>query len=127
MSRTKQHQITIRGVKWKYVVLPDPLYFEKTGEDSDALTYQHRMTFKQTGLTWGTCRHEIRHAYVRTLCVDSAELNADHMEEICAELDDHWGLKMMRDSAKIYLTLMKECGMVVKDELAKHVAKWRIK
>lgn len=132
MSRIKQRQITVKGTRWKYTVLPEQLFLETLGENAGITNPNDKtMTFNQQGLTWGICRHELLHAYLFSAPIGSAELTGDQVEEVCAELLDTDGLQIFKQASKMYLTLLCDSGMLKdKDtdvQLAKQVSKWRIK
>lgn len=103
------NSISIKGIKWTYEAFPLKKYKSMHGTDSVALTIKgkHEMHFIQGKCDLATIRHEVYHAFVSSCCVDSAELDADAVEEIGAEIVGHHLQDMDRISNIIYKRLNK--------------------
>lgn len=102
-------QITIKGTKWSYRLLPPNVYEKKHGDDSLAITdtKTHCIDFRSDRVEIGLVRHELLHVVVNSLCVGSADLSAHQMEEVAAEiLQYHWE-DLDAWSSRIYSSLKK--------------------
>lgn len=86
--KNKTFTITIKGQKWKYRLLPDDVYVNKYGSDSEAITLGsfHLVVFNVSHLSLVGVRHELVHMYSDSLYLQSANISQDDMEEIYAEL-----------------------------------------
>lgn len=73
---------------WRLIVLKKTRYKKKHGEDSIAITDVHKRTISAgpSGKDYETIVHELVHAYLSELCTHSAEIDADALEEIFAEV-----------------------------------------
>lgn len=72
---------------WKFSILSDEAYTRKHGKDSIAVTSIDicEVDFKKSELGLKVIKHELLHAHVKYMYLDSAKINQDSMEEIFAE------------------------------------------
>ena len=101
--------VEIKGVKWRYQVLPDSTYEEHVGDDSDGVTRSSNRTvfFSASKLTPALVRHELMHMIFASLCIHSASLSGEQAEEVAAEIVElHWK-DMSKWSKEMHLN-MKE-------------------
>lgn len=81
-------EFAILGKPWTIRLLKKKKYKNKYGSDSVAITYvnKRRIDLGPEGRDLETIIHELVHSYLAELCTHSAELDADALEEIFAEL-----------------------------------------
>lgn len=86
----------IKGHEWTFHAQTSNTYSRKHGSDSHAITYTHdrEVYFNIDSLAPDYVRHEIFHAYVASSSINSADLDKDQMEELCAELYGEHGPEM---------------------------------
>lgn len=103
MSRKKHFTAQIKGMEWKFYSQSLTAYEKAHGKDSDAVTYTHDMEvfFSKPRLLPGIVRHELFHVYIASSGINSAGLNTEQMEELCAELFEVHGLEMILLADKI--------------------------
>ena len=101
----KSIKIAIMNKPWTVRLMKNGKYAKKNGDDSLAMTIlkKRRIDISREGNTYETIGHELCHAYIYELCIHSAELDTDALEEIFCELMSKRGdelLKLARDTAR---------------------------
>ena len=96
MKKIKTYTVKIKGVDWKISAQATSTYHRQHGRDSHAITYtkDHHIYFKLSELSPEYIRHELMHAYVMCCSINSSDLTADQMEEVCAEIYGEHGAEM---------------------------------
>lgn len=96
MAKVKIYSTKIKGIEWKFYAQSPATYNRRHGKDSHAITYtkDREIFFNISSLAPDYVRHEIFHAYVASCSTNSADLNIDQMEELCAELYGEHGPEM---------------------------------
>lgn len=84
-------EVTIKGKKWTVRILTDSRYEKLASDDSEALTQSESRTifFRKKKLLPGTIRHELLHALIAESHIESSNLAADQVEELCCSLIDY--------------------------------------
>lgn len=87
----------ILGHEWQIKLLPVSRFTKRFGKNTLGLTDTHRRTiFLPNGhANFEVMAHELTHAYLHELCVDSADLEAHQMEEICCDLMAKYGKRVL--------------------------------
>ena len=103
-------KIKIMGMTWQYELYTqeDFLLRHPDCEESGALTLPslREMHFVDDEINIGTVRHEVRHAFISELGLESAILNTDQFEEIQCTLDQNRWEEMDEVSMRIYENLV---------------------
>jgi len=106
----KKKKIKILGTEWSYYTLKEVKFEEIHADcpDSGALTLpvSKEMCFMAECLEIGAVRHEVRHAFIAELCLESAELTIDQFEEVQCTLDENKWEQMDEASKEIYENLI---------------------
>lgn len=104
----KYRRIKINEDYWNYRVLSTEKYTELYGPDSAAITDMETKTIDiaENGLNLDTIIHEIFHAYKNYLCIDSAEMTNDAIEEIYASFFAKNSFKILEKASIMYEKLM---------------------
>ena len=106
----KMKTIKIMGMEWQYKLftLKDFLKNHPDCKGSGALTlpYLRQMHFVDVEMDMGTVRHEVRHAFISELGLESAILNIEQFEEIQCTLDQNRWEEMDEVSMRIYENLV---------------------
>jgi hypothetical protein len=99
----------VLGHSWIAYYLPEKEFRQKYGTSYVGMAEcEDRELFLLTkGLKLGTIVHELHHAYVHELCLDSADLSGDQMEEACAELMAKYGRKILDQGDEILARYLK--------------------
>lgn len=97
------HRFKVLGHSWIAYYLPAKEFRTRYGVDYVGMAEcEDRELFLLTkGLKAGTIAHELHHAYVSELCLDSANLSGDQMEEACAELLSKYGATILKQADEI--------------------------
>jgi len=102
--------VKIMGMEWKYKLLNLEEFLKEHPdcEESGALTLPNlrQMHFLDEDIDIGTVRHEVRHAFISELGLESATLNTDQFEEIQCTLDQNRWEEMDEVSMRIYENLV---------------------
>ena len=106
----KQNKIKIFGNTWTYRVFKRDQFKKRYPESTPetlAITYsnKNRIDFVTEGVTMRECRHEVIHAYIASLPLNSAELNEDALEEIYCELISREWNQIDSDARRIFNNL----------------------
>jgi hypothetical protein len=74
--------------KWIFTVIADDEFTRRFGEDTTAITCGDERTiyFRKDDFKLGFVRHELLHAWMRSLPHTSAELDARQTEEVIADI-----------------------------------------
>lgn len=96
MAKLAKFTYSIKGIEWAFFVQPQRTYEKNHGKDSDAVTYPHdkEVYFNKARFLPGAVRHELMHVYVASSGTNSADLTADQVEELCAEIYEQHGPEM---------------------------------
>lgn len=87
--RPTQFRFEVLGKPWTLRLMKRKKYKDKNGKDSVAVTmgYKRQIHLSPFGHDLETIVHELVHAYLNELCLNSTtEMSADDMEEVFAEL-----------------------------------------
>ena len=99
------------GASWEYFLYSELDFIKKHPDcaESGAITVPADKTlfFIKNQIDIGTVRHEVRHAFISELCLDSASLELGQFEEVQCTLDQTRWDEMHEVSAKIYKDLTK--------------------
>jgi len=104
----KKWKIKICGENWNYRLFSDDEWTKEhpDEDDSDALTEEPNMDFREGRISIGVCRHETRHAYVSECCIRSnTDMTPEDMEEINATLDEKKWDRMNRTAKTMFKNL----------------------
>jgi hypothetical protein len=103
MKKRNPLKLTFKGVEWTLHMQSDAAYSKMHGKDSDACTYpgDKEAWFARSSMIPSIVRHELLHIYVSSSGINSASLDKDQMEELCAELFEEHGPEMMLNVDKI--------------------------
>lgn len=99
-------KINIMGMTWT-VILFAAFEPEDSGAAAMTLPNKREFHFKLDDIRLGAIRHEVRHAFTNELCLTSADLSCEQMEEIQCSLDENRHKQMDELSLKIYKKLKK--------------------
>lgn len=96
MSKKKFVEYKIKGIDWKFFFESNASYVRAHGNDSGAISYYEdfEVHFNLACLSPGKVRHEVMHVYVASSGTNSASLDKDQMEELCAEIYESHGPDM---------------------------------
>lgn len=86
--KRKHLTIMIKDIEWK-VFLLNPAYYERReGKDSEGVTYPEaqEIYLNKRFFSPRTIRHELLHAYFSSTNTETAKLDADQAEEVCASI-----------------------------------------
>ena len=106
----KKETIGIMGKTWIYKLYTQKQFIKEHPdcEDSGALTlpYYREMHFISEEINIGMVRHEVRHAFISELGLESATLTLNQYEEIQCTLDQNRWEEMDEVSKAIYENLV---------------------
>jgi hypothetical protein len=106
----KKKTVSVMGAAWTYKLYDEKRFLEihPDCEDTGAITLpdSKEMHFILGLIDIGTVRHEVRHAFIAELCLDSTELTVDQFEEINCTLDQNRWEEMNEVSLRIYENLV---------------------
>lgn len=88
-SRKKKYiKILVKGLEWTVYAQSNSSYIRNHGKDSGAITYipNREMYFNIDHYNPNYAFHELLHAFVASSGTTSSGLDADQMEELCAEI-----------------------------------------
>jgi hypothetical protein len=104
MSQITQFRFEVLGKVWTLRLMKRKKYAKKNGKDSVAMTYRQkrRIDLSPFGKDLETITHEITHAYLTELCLDSANPDADALEEIFCEMMAKHGAVLISQSLELY-------------------------
>lgn len=109
----KIFHLRIVGKSWRLRVLNREQYNKKkTRSGSVAITYVHkrRIDLSPEGCDKETIIHELVHAYLYEMCVHSADLDADAIEEFFAELMAKRGQELLNLAQTLFERISKKVG-----------------
>lgn len=91
MKKKPPYKATIKGIEWTFFVQTPATYKRANGaagKISEAVTYPYdrEVYFCSTYLSPYAVKHEILHVFVASSSTDSSNLDANQIEELCAEL-----------------------------------------
>lgn len=103
-------KINIKGSEWTIQILADSTYRKRFGRDSMALTDldTKRIFFNKNLISPGVIRHELLHAIVAEVHLESASITPDQIEEICASIVETQWNNMNSWAELILNSLLKE-------------------
>lgn len=104
MSKVKEVRFTVFGKPWTMRLMKRRSYNKKNGKDTLAMTYRlkHRIDISPNGVDLETITHEVVHAYVTELCLSSAEISVESMEEIFCELIAKHGTAILATARELH-------------------------
>lgn len=107
MTRVKEIPFEVLGKKWTLRLMKRRKYDKKNGKDSLAMTYRlkRRIDLSPKGRDLETITHEIVHAYLTELCLDSVTLSPDELEEIFCELVAKHGMVLLGTAESLFNTI----------------------
>lgn len=88
-SRNKKCiKIMVKGLEWTVYVQSKAAYVRNHGNDSSGITYisSREIFFNEANYMPYYAFHEILHAFVGSSGTTASSLNADQIEELCAEI-----------------------------------------
>lgn len=96
MSNKRVLKYSVKGIEWEFRCLTSSAYTRAHGKDSDAVTYPHdsEVYFNRSRFLPAVVRHELVHVFVSSSGTNSANLTAEQMEELCAEIYESHGPEM---------------------------------
>lgn len=97
-------KVTIRGVKWKVVLLSEASFTEVYGDDCYSIceSAEKAIYFSPSGVRLDCVIHELVHAYYDESVMSSATLTGDQVEECLADLFAFHGADMLKLSRKVF-------------------------
>lgn len=97
----------VLGKRWRLKLLKSKKYNKKNGKDSIAITYttDREIHVSPKGLDQETITHELVHAYMSELCVNSCRWDADDAEEFFCELMAKRGYEVLGLSRLLWTKL----------------------
>lgn len=104
---------------WTLRVLKKKKYKKKNGKDSVAITYGYKKCIDvgPKGVRYEIIAHELVHAYMEELCVNSTtNLSIDDLEEIFAELLSKHGHTLLALAGQLEWEIQYGSGHPVQDE-----------
>ena len=100
--------ISIKGAPWTISLMNEPAFIKRFELCSAITIPENKQIFiNKNCLTPGTLRHELLHALVSESHVESAELSADQLEEICCTLVDFQWYNIDRWVEEIMVEFLK--------------------
>jgi hypothetical protein len=99
----------VMGKKWQLHAYAAKKYKKRNGKGSVAITdvNQRLIELSPFGTDRESITHELWHAYLGECCVNSADLDEENFEEVCAELFSKRGYEILLLSDKIYNLVIK--------------------
>jgi hypothetical protein len=96
--------VSIKGLRWRVIVLDDHRYNKRFGEDSEGITESANFSIyiKKSEFNKGVLLHELGHAYFHSCLTGSANLEADSTEEIFCEILAHHGSEITELAESCY-------------------------
>ena len=90
--------------------MPEEKFEKKCGPGTAAITIGETrcIIFSEDSVDLATVIHECVHAYYSDLCVGSADLTSDQIEEVFAEMFSQYGDEIIKQSRKLLKALKKE-------------------
>lgn len=81
-------KINIKGQDWSVKFYPNAKYCKSVGPDSGAITIPDKKTiiFNKSVINVGYIRHELLHAIYAESHTESAHLDSEQTEEVCASI-----------------------------------------
>lgn len=106
----KRITTTIIDESWDIIGYPSKKYVKRNGKDSVGLTdgTNKLIELNLESLKEETIRHELVHAYMQALPIQSVKLDADQVEEIMCDLVSKYALRILAQSRIIYKNLVTE-------------------
>lgn len=97
-------KVLILGRKWTVAVLSGDLFKKRFEDEAAAFTLpeSREIIICEDEFSLDTVRHEVWHSYYASLCVASATLSAEQVEEVSAELYALHGPEMDVMSRRIF-------------------------
>jgi hypothetical protein len=108
-------QFSILNKKWTLRILKRKKYDRKNGADSVAVTKSHKrqIDLGPDGRDLETIIHELVHGFTYELCIHSANLDVDSLEEIFAELMAKHGKDLLDLADKLKIEVDRAIGEVL--------------
>lgn len=106
----KRLSFDILGKDWEIRLLKKKKYQKKNGSDSVGITYidKRRIDIGQGGKDKETFIHELVHAYLAELCVYTADLGDEELEEVFSELMAKRGYELLAKADYLFSKLVKK-------------------
>lgn len=98
----------VLGRKWKIVVCSEEEYAKENRPGTVAITDAESRCIKvlgQANVSYSTVAHELVHAFIAELCLSSADLDNDNLEEIFAELFANRAEEMVKIGKRMFKKL----------------------
>lgn len=94
----------ILGRKWRLLVYTSKKFRQKRGSDHVGETdvNKRKIYLCPDGFDLETITHEVIHAHLGEMCLNSAELDGTAMEEICCELFSKRGADILALSFRMF-------------------------
>jgi hypothetical protein len=105
----------IMGRRWKLILYTAKAYKKKRGADHVGETdvNKRRIYLCPDGFDFETIAHELVHAFLGEMCLHSAEIDGEAMEEICAEMFSKRGADILALSTDLLTEVQKITGQTV--------------
>ena len=103
--KNKLLKVEIKDINWTFTLMDNATYNNKHGKDSQGITASEllEVDFNKKYFTLALVRHELLHAYKASCCLNStAEITAEDVEEICAEIYEYHGPAMDIKAKEIF-------------------------
>ena len=110
-------EINIKGLEWTYDLLPLEQYIPLYGKGDLALCIKdkRKLVFILEEICITTIYHELTHAYMASLCIDSCHsISADDYEEIFCEINGNHIEDIVKQGKEILKNLNKEARKLSK-------------
>lgn len=102
---SQQLKFKVLGKPWSLrAYFTNKAYKDKNGKDSVAVTRTHkrRVDLSPRGSDLETIVHELAHVYIYEMCLGSATLSVDSLEEVFCELIAKRGEELLQLASKIH-------------------------
>ena len=88
MKKKPPMKLTFKGIEWTFVVQNNATYCRNHDKDSEASTYpfDKEVVFNANYFSPYVVKHELIHVAVASSSTASSNLDAEQIEELCAEL-----------------------------------------
>jgi hypothetical protein len=102
----------VLGRKWKLILYTKEEFNKKRGNAHVGETdvNKRRIYLRPDGFDLETVIHELIHAYLGEMCLNSSDLDGAAMEEICCEMFSKRGADILRMATKLYSQVKKLTG-----------------
>lgn len=97
-------KFNIYGDNWEFHVMDTDNFVKEFGEELGAFVVPstREAFFSEDDLNEEIVVHEVTHIYIYNMCLNSANIQQDQLEEIFCDMMATHGRKILRQARKIY-------------------------